>query len=499
MSDPRLALSPRILNAAGAPVLEALDRLRPVIRVGSGLHPAAATAIGGLYSLLVRVHPHAVIDGDAPMGPNPWGAESLLELPCRIAPSRVEPAVPGGQDLVIGAGPSVSGADIWIGGNDWTARQGDSPQPLDVAEHGLGVHAAAALVASEVMKIALGKLAMMHVRTGGTLVWNLIDYCLTPAPNLAGMDVRGLTVALLGAGSVGSSSAGLVVCDPATCGFAWIIDPDSYDPSRNPYRYAASTGRESGPKADWLADLLRHHGWQAEGHVGAVADWVRNQPDPGFDGIVVSSVDRVDSRLDVADVLARTTLSVGIDGLALHIQREHPLDEWACPYCDFVSLAPPMTKLQALANMVGLPVVRVAELELEGAVLDADDLAAVAAQGKVHAERAQSLVGRRLDDLRNRVYAEATVPVGGTAPTTVSAPYVSWMAGVLVASELAKAARGLELVDRRVDLDMSGVPLGAVRRRARDSSGHCVCWSPWRRRWATKMYPRITTGVASSS
>ena len=207
-----------------------------------------------------------------------------------------------------------------------------------------------------------------------------------------------------------------------------------------------------------------------------------------MNGIVVSSVDRVDGRLDVADVLAATTLSVGINGLALHMQREEALSDWACPYCDFNKMASPMSQLQVVASQVGLPVARVLELDGSHGRLTDADIALVVAAAKIRPEQAAELIGRRLDDLVQRIYAEATVPVAGQMPVAVSAPYVSWMGGVLIAAELAKAARGLPLLDRRINLDLSGVPLGVASRKPKDTSGQCVCASPWRRRWLDKLY-----------
>jgi hypothetical protein len=229
-------------------------------------------------------------------------------------------------------------------------------------------------------------------------------------------------------------------------------------------------------------------GWTAEDVVGPASDWVCSQPNPGFTGIAVSSVDRADSRLQVADAMAATNLSVGVDALALHIQREHPIDAFACPYCDFVSIGPPMGQIDSLAELLKLPQPRVAQMMLGGDTLTGADIATVVAAGRIRAERSEELVGRRIDDLIRRTYAEICVPTEAGAPAAVSASYVSWMGGVLIAAELTKAALGLSMVDRRVDLDLSGVPLEGVRRSLRDTSGSCICASPQRHRWAARLY-----------
>jgi hypothetical protein len=487
MTDPRLSLGPEVAQTSGDAVVAALDGLRPVIRVSPRLHPAAAAAVGGLYSLLARVHPHTVLEGDVAMGPNPWGAVRLGELPDRLAACRPEPSTGAARDLVIGAGADIAAADLWLGGADWTAVVGTDPILLTPADHGLGAHAAAALVAAEVMKMVLGPLGMIHFRAPGTLVWNLLDYQLAEAPDLGDRSCRPLEVVFFGTGSVGSSGAGLLACDPRTTGTAVMVDPDHYDPARNPYRYPASTGLEAGAKAAWTARLLTGAGWHAEPFEGSVAQWVCAQPQPGWAGIAVSSVDRVDSRLDVADALPATVISVGVSGLALHAQLEHTYDEYACPYCDFADEAPPMSGIEAIAAQVALSAPRVAELELGGAVLSADDVAAAVAAGRIRSEGSHALIGRRLDDLVRRAYAEVSVPVPGAPSAAVTAPYVSWMGGVLAAAELAKAARGLAPLDRRVDLDMSGVPLGVLSRKPLNPSGACLCSSPKRQSWATRL------------
>lgn len=488
MTDPRVSLGPSLLPDAGDRTTDALDGVRPIIRLGQRLSPQAGTAVAVLYSLLSRLHPHTIIEGDAVTDSNPWGAATVAGLPGLLLTSRPTPTRQPDHDLIIGVGEDLGAAHLWLGGDDWTIRVGRSPQPIVPGRFGLGLQAGAVLIAAEVTKLTLAPLDMMHVSFGPGLVWNLLDHQLQPAPDLAVGQLTRLAVAWFGTGSVGSSAAGAAACIPELSGTADTVDPDSFDPSRNPHRYPASTGTETGPKAEWIAGMLRRAGWDARPYVKPVADWVISKPCPGFDGIAVSSVDRVDGRLQVADALGATTLSVGVDGMALHIQREHPNDEWACPYCQYVSLDPPMGQIDVIANQLGLPPARVARLYLDGEPLSAEDVAKAVAAQRVRPERIRELIGRRLDDLLRRAYAEASVPQPGAEPAAVSAPYVSWMGGVFVAAELVKAAIGLAMVDRRIDLDLSGVPLGVVRRRPRDATGNCVCSSPVRRRWAAKLY-----------
>jgi hypothetical protein len=489
MSDPRLRFATGIANgSADGAILEELDRVRPLIGVAPGLDPIASTAVGMLFSMLTRLFPHTEIEGDAPMGPNPWSVAHLSELPARLASARPSPTRAPDRDIVIGVG-EYAGGTLWMGGGDWTAEVGRSPQPISAGRFGIGLHAAAVLVAAEISKLVLGPLGMRHVSFGDSLTWNLWDYRLQPAPATPVSALQPLRVVWFGTGSVGTSSIGVTTSVAGLVGKADIVDADSFDPSRNPFRYPAIVGDEVGAKVEWAKRALRGAGWDASGSQVNVASWVRAQNEPGLPGIAVSSVDRVDGRLQVADALIGTYLSVGVDGMALHIQREQTYDEFACPYCDFVSVDPPMSRIDLVAAQVKLPPARVAKLLLEGEPLSPEDIAMATQAGAIAPDGADELIGRRIDDLIRRAYADVAIPQEqDVPPATVTAPYVSQMGGVLITAELLKAALGVEGINRRYDLDLSGVPMEGVARRPRDASGNCICASPHRHRWAARMY-----------
>jgi hypothetical protein len=291
-----------------------------------------------------------------------------------------------------------------------------------------------------------------------------------------------------GCGSVGSSVSGILACIPDVWGRAIVVDSDSFDPVRNPIRYPAATSATSGPKAPWLAAMLRQAGWRADHFPGRVADWVAVQTSPGLDGLAVSSVDELSGRLDVADVLARTTLSLGVAGLSVRVIRTEAAGEKACPYCEYVTAVPPLSQAAVLAGQTGLAEGRIAALILSGAALTAEDVAVARTAGKIRPEDEAQLVGRRLKDLVWRTYAQVAVAPRGQGPVNVSAPYVSWMAGALGAAEIVKRALGLPPVGQRVDLDMTGLPQGFMLPAERDTTGRCICWSAARRHWADRLY-----------
>jgi hypothetical protein len=159
----------------------------------------------------------------------------------------------------------------------------------------------------------------------------------------------------------------------------------------------------------------------------------------------------------------------------------------ACPFCHYVEVAPAMTQADMYVEMTGIAQSRILEL-LGGSKLTAVDVATAGGAGKINGD-GTNLVGRRVEDLVGRIYADAPVPTGnGATALTIAFPQVSWFAGVLAAVEVVKQLRGLPTLRGRVDVDLAGLPPGAVRIMPRDSTGRCLCYSSVRRRAWTQLY-----------
>ncbi|WP_424187705.1 hypothetical protein ACOBQX_07925 [Actinokineospora sp. G85] len=171
---------------------------------------------------------------------------------------------------------------------------------------------------------------------------NLVDYALTAAPELlpppsASALAVPPRIAVAGVGSVGTSLLALLGTALGVGGSGArlavdlaLIDNDGIDPGRNPFRYPALLGQETGLKTAYFADRLNIMGVRARSEPVTVAEWACRQERPGFDGLLISSVDTLGGRLDVTDALARSTLSLGVAGLELHAQRERFADGFAC-------------------------------------------------------------------------------------------------------------------------------------------------------------------------
>ncbi|PWK84593.1 ThiF family protein [Lentzea atacamensis] len=493
LTDPRLRLvAGTELADNDEAVLAALDGVRVVLRV-DGAPPSASAAVGLLIGLVARLFAHVHIDGDAraEVSGLTMSASELLERLRWLRPAAVtQPTV----DKVIGIG--LTGGrpvDLGIGGGAWTARVGREPQPVTQV-HGVplfGVQAAACLAVAELIKETLLPVGFRSRRLDRTLVWDLLSYRIDTATGRVDRQRRvPVEVALAGVGSVGTSVVStLLAANTPFLSKVVLIDPEDFD-DRNPFRYPALLDDITGAgKAQWARQRLADAGVEASAYRGTVAQWVADRPEPGFDGVLVASPDTLTGRRDVTDVLARTTLSVGVAGLAFHVSRHHLGDGLACPYCEYVNTGPLSTQAEVYAVHTGLEVARVLQLMQPGAVLAADDLARVHATGKISMASRAALLGHRLDDLIARAYAEVRVaPAGDAAQVLLAAPYVSALAGVLAAVEIYKINLGLPVVDRRLDLDLSGLPQGYVRRPSADATGRCLCASGFRQAAMRRLY-----------
>ena len=483
-----------------------LGSVEIVVRVAPAAPPAELWAAAAVASMCARVFGHVATPSVALPRPNPWGARTLAAV-TGVSRHGRRGRCTTTRRITIGSVPHAPPADLYVGGDDWTARVSRvGPVPTGRCRMGgLGLQAAAALAVGEVLKDLLP--GVPTVALEDELTWSLLDgRVTTPSsppglPSAPGGETRGRgqarttrptppIVALLGAGSVGSSAAALLALSGVP-GTVDVVDPDTFDPRRNAYRCPGVPVTERGPKADWAAGVLRDAGWEAREHRTTVARWAgaHGRPGyPGFRGMALVSVDDVDGRREAAELMAWSTVSAGVAGMALHAQRHLPVDDLACPYCDLVDTGRWRSRGRLYARF-GLTAPRLQAL-LTGDTLTADDVATAIWTGAVHPESMSRLVGGRIADLLRQppTGARAASTTVALEEASVSAPHVSWLAGTLLAVEVMKAAAGLPGIERRVDVDLHGVPLGGWRRPPRNPSGRCPCSHPARRDLARALY-----------
>lgn len=508
--DPRLRIIDPGSCELAEQVLAALDRTQIVIKLAPDLPDAARVAAGALAAMTARLFRHVIVASTEPAGnalPANWWAvpdiETIVVAAHALLPVPVETPV-ADATLTVSVGIVRGTIDFGIGGGDYTAVLDRQPVAVTAGTHHLGVHAAACLAVSQILGKSLGEAGPRIVELEERYELDLLTHVPTSTANVTSMSAAARSgrlrpvreIVFAGGGSVGTSAVALTATalspayantpDAADVLFT-IIDIDRFDVTRNPFRYPALLGGETEDKATLLAGRLREAGLNVIGVVDTVGHWVTGRAAPGVHGLVISSVDTIEGRLEVADIIAEQTLSIGVKALELHAQREQMDGVAACPFCHYVDAAPAMTQADVYAGMTGIAQNRIIEL-LTGDKLTASDIATAAGAGEFRDDGA-SLVGRRVDDLIGRIYADAPVPTtDGNTALTIAFPQVSWFAGTLAAVELVKQIRGLPTLQGRVDVDLAGLPPGAVRIMPRDGSGRCLCNSGVRQRAWTRLY-----------
>lgn len=520
-TDPRLRLlgTGDIESAAASgqeptagKVLRRLDEAEVVVAVASDVDASGRVAAAAFVAMVARLVPRVIVNSEGELPSNWWQAASWMDLLGRLEAVRPATDLPPTRRITVGFGLLEPGCDVYVGGGDWNVVISTGPVPLEAEnEHGLGIHAGACLAVSQVLVKLLGDIGYPGVELAGLVETNLIEHGLHQVDKQqlsSSGQLAQLSAAVLGVGSVGTSAIALVAtaCSPvlnpnnsiATSMAAALkltaVDKDVFDPNRNPFRYPALAGGETGNKAPLVVDRLNSLGLSATPFVGDVAAWNLAQDSPGWNGVVISSVDTLTGRLDVADVLGERTLSAGVAGTELHVQWERFADGYACPFCDYVHADPPLTQAGVYAEVTGIPVSRVLALLQDEALLTASDVDLAIGAARLPSHRRDALVGAPLSDLIRQAYAEAELrpqgapPAAGGDVVAVASPQVSWFAGTLVAAEIIKHMLGLPTVNRRVDLDVAGLPAGVVRRPLADTTGTCICHSGVRRRWYRELY-----------
>lgn len=516
--DPRLRMIDAATDAALVDrILAALDGTTVLIRIGHDATGPARVAAGALAAMAGRLFGRVDVLDNTSLPPNWWGVDDIAELATRAAALLGNPAATAGRTITLSVGAAgVDAADFGIGGGDYTARIARHPVPVAPETHSLGVHAAACLAISQVLGLVLRPHGVRVVELVEDYELDLISHRPSSGnPHAPAIDIDAserdsspFELVFAGTGSVGTSAVALTATalapafgsSPASPGLTIrLVDLDRFDPDRNPFRYPALLGRETGSKAEEMAARLCDAGLDAEGFTGTIGVWAARRKQPGVYGLVVSSVDTLMGRLEVADVLAEHTLSIGMSGLVLHAQRERMDGTSACPFCDYVDSAPALTQAEVYVDMSGLPLPRVLQLLDGNGLLTSEDAAAVAASGKLPVGQAAELEGQRLEDLVNRIYAETTVKDPSGMPTVaVAFPQVSWFAGVLAAVEIVKQLRGLPQLTGRVDADLAGLPPGLIRLMPPDASGRCVCHSGIRREAYHRLYASCVSMAVSA-
>jgi hypothetical protein len=452
--DPRLRV---IDGAPGADIADIIARLDRTVRVvvASALpawrHQLLAIT---LVDLLARLHPRIEIVCDPAVtaaAALPPGPATLVE---RLEATRLRGHPPQPPDeapaVTIFVGAGGEGADVYVDALGWQSYLGTVPSQLgqeDGPHVAVGPVCAAGRGAAQVFQLTLAE-AMPPRPAIKSAYWSALDYRSSDTPLACPGDQLPAPVhldgVLVGAGSVGGAAAHVFAYTPELEGTLEICDPQILE-GRN-YVKALLADRESAEagteKAALAAAALDHLPLTATPHKKTIEELVVSRPREWTLPLVLCAVDSVESRRSIQDCLPLELVNAGCNGNIASVTG-HRTDDGPCVYCLHIEkvLDSEAILIQRIALRTGMPKRQVAELIVKRVPLQNAHLRAI----ERHLDRPSGALARyegaRLDEFYRRelVYGEVSVGGADSSRAAVAAPFITALAGFLLAGEALKA------------------------------------------------------------
>lgn len=451
MSDPRL----RFLT--GSPdddeeVLRLLDN--STIRVMSTVPLAERrhqVLLFVLVDLLGRVFPRVDVAVEArtaaapslPPGPPTVGAR--LKDIGRHSPLGAQP---GGEPVVtIHVGPGASDADIHVDASEWQSYLGtrESRLPAPRRECSIGPMAAACRAAATAYALVLAPVRQAAAPPEESYRSSLSHRVATdPLSDPFPESPDPLDLLQVGAGSIGGATAVALRYEIGLAGRLVACDYEQLDDT-NPYRALLATAAAAAARANKAEELkaaLAHHaGLEVKPHVRNVTEWEATLVGPTALPLTLVAVDSRESRELIQDALPLDVINAAVDGDVLAVSG-HRTGSGACMCCLHMPavLDAAQIKNRLIASATGISQGQVNELRVRSTPLADILLRHVELHRRLPPGALSAYAGRTLDDLyaAEILYNESVVMTTTGTRVAVAAPFVTALAGVLLAAEAIK-------------------------------------------------------------
>lgn len=464
----------------------------------------AVNLLARLFRRLVIVTPDVPVHGQVPFL-NGRLSPALAQFASRVHPdTRAEVATtrPSGAVAlhVAGAAAGASGGDVFCHGAGWLARVGRrAVEPLAATDtNPVGALVAAALGAAEVFKVVFGDVLAAVTPaedvTLSALTYEVGDLDVGPAPG----DMRLPETTLVGAGSIGSAFLWGLAHLRAARGALTIVDHDRLE-AHNPDRAilvldgAAASGAW---KAEWARDTVQP--WLLDvavaAHRGTIRGYVDSLPPDYTLPLVISAVDRVESRRDIQDALPGGILNASMGATNVEVTRHGLLSEGACLYCVYLPEVLERAPITVALARTGFAPKDVAEMLLpdKRRLLTVGDVRGIERRHDLPEGALAQYAGRPLQELLRdpRWYSQAAVTVD-EGQALVTTAFVSALAGFFLLGEALKDAIPALASYRLASVyeqELLAIPNAFIYAAPRDTTGYCLCHNPLRQRLSRAKY-----------
>lgn len=463
MTDRRLRLI-AATEADAAAVATMLDdaRIRVVLPARPGW--AHQVLLITLVDLLGRLFPRVTVDFDG----EPEVANSLPPGPVLLR-DRVDEALSNGglrrpegsgaeDEIVVRIGPEVlaaAPAALHVDGRGWISYLGTSPSQLsDEPEPPIAVGpiAAACRAAAAVTARVLAPISPAAARAVAETPESCYSSALTFTVDTKPIVERAvypskIEAVLVGAGSVGGAAAYTLAYTPDLFGHLAIVDPqqlEEHNPDRALLATAVAAANEE-RKVDVAVGALAHHGpaLHVSGHFGTITEFHatrdRDEPLP----LVLAAVDSAQARRAIQDCLPLDVINAACHPHEISVSG-HRTDDGPCVCCLHMAdvLDRNQAKVRLLARDTGLNEPMVTELLVRKVPLTDQHITWIEGHRRVPAGSFARYRGQTLEDLwRDQLlYGVTPVNAANGATAAVAAPYLTALAGALLAGEALKRA-----------------------------------------------------------
>lgn len=453
---------------------------------GEAAHSAEGAALLDLtVRLLARLYPTLAIhalDGPA--------AERAVEL-CGLARA-INPAIDLGGDVgqasvtvCVGCTAlAIPGRALYAGSDGWIARFSPAgPVGCGPSANPFGAGGAACIAAANVFRAVFAD-QIPGGGLDGEIALDLRDY-RTAAPGAAGGEVGSINLGeahLVGLGAIGNGAVWALARLPALTGTLHLIDHEVVDLS-NLQRYAmAAQADVDRAKVEVAAALLAGTGLHVAPHRATWAEYLAARDDWRLDRVAVA-LDTARDRVAVQAALPRWIVNAWTQEGDLGVSRHGFTDGKPCLACLYLPADAVKDEDDRIAEELGMPE---AQPEVRRMLQTSEPVPAafverIAAALGVPAEPLRPFAGQPLRSFYQHAVCGGIVfqltdggqPVGATVPMA----FQSALAGVMLAADLVRHARGEPDAQTSVTRINLLRPLGThlADPHARDTTGRCIC------------------------
>ena len=382
----------------------------------------------------------------------PPGASSLAE---RLQDARAHgetPEEPVGCDVRIVIGDSTEAADIYLDGAEWQSYVGTRPSRLvgdDAAALPVGPLVAACRGAAQVVGRVFGDgLSRSHIIESS--YWSALTFhhSSEPLEEQAPEAPHYLKALLVGAGSIGGAATYLLARVPGLQGELNVVDPQAFE-AHNPDRALLATqalAEKEAVKVEVVKDALAHLvDFDVRATRSTLAGLLAQSPREATLPLVLSAVDSVASRREIQDSLPLDLIDAACSPDEVSISG-HRTDDGPCIYCLHVGnvLARDAIHLRLLEKATGFNERFILGLLHTKTLLTDQHLRQIEQHRSIPLGSLADHTGKTLEALYRDalLYGEMAVRTSGGGQAAVAAPFITALAGFLLAAEGLKNGAG---------------------------------------------------------